>query len=123
MSNNDAENRVIGIRHALKVLKDVGLVEDETMYPDDAVKDIQEGALSVAERWYKIGAKRGALEILNAFIDGRFAAVKKNGELELTSVIDAIEWKSALNVRVGKEKKRVDKKLYSLTIEDLGFDK
>ena len=36
------KHRVIGIRHALKKLKEAGLVEDETLYASDAVDDVQD---------------------------------------------------------------------------------
>ncbi len=34
MGDENAGHRVIGIRHALKKMKEAGLVEDESLYPD-----------------------------------------------------------------------------------------
>ena len=53
---------VIGIRHTLKAFKDDGLLDDDTMYPDNAVDEIKDDMLRIACKWYKIGAKRGTLE-------------------------------------------------------------
>lgn len=42
------KHRVIGIRHALRQLKDAGLVDDENLYADEAVADVRWELLSTA---------------------------------------------------------------------------
>lgn len=117
------EHRVIGIRHTLKAFKDDGLIDDDTFYPDEAVDEIKDEILIKARKWYKIGAKRGALELLDSIIDGNFEVKKgKNGKTQIVSHVDEITWNRSLNVTVGDEKKKIKKKKYKLTIEDLGFE-
>lgn len=123
MSDSGAGHRVIGIRHALRQLKNAGLVEEESLNPQQAVKDVQEEVLSVAGRWYEIGAKRGALEILEAFLDGHLEVrVNKNGKREIIAKVESVTWKKRLNVTVGNKKQPVAQRTYELTLEDLGFD-
>ena len=50
MSISNSGQRVIGIRHALTQLKKVGLAEQDTLYPKDAVQNVQTEVLEVAER-------------------------------------------------------------------------
>lgn len=118
------KHRVIGIRHTLKTFKDDGLLDDDTMYPDDAVDEIKDDMLRLARKWYKIGAKRGALETLEAFLDGKFEVnKKKNGEIEIIANMDELSWKRGLNVTVGSEKKHINSRKYKLKIKkDLKFD-
>ena len=118
------KHRVIGIRHALKTFKDDGLLDDDTLYPDDAVDEIKDDMLRLARKWYKIGAKRGALETLEAFLDGKFKVNKKNnGEIEIIANIDELSWKRGLNVTIGSEKKHIKTRKYKLRIKkDLKFE-
>ena len=118
------KHRVIGIRHTLKAFKDDGLLDDDTMYPDEAVDEIKDDMLRIARKWYKIGAKRGSLETLAAFLDGKFEITKKkNGKVEIIANIDDLSWKRGLNVTVGNEKKHIDSCSYRLRIKkDLEFD-
>lgn len=123
MSDSGARHRVIGIRHTLKQLKKVGLVEEERIYPQQAVKDVQGEILSVAERWYEVAAKRGALEILEAFLDGQFEVrTNKNGKREIIANTDSVTWAKRLNVTVGNTKQQVAERTYELTLRDLEFD-
>lgn len=118
------KQRVIGILHTLKKMKEVGLVEEETRYPNEAIKDVQSEMLSVAERWYEIGARRGALEILDAILNGDFEIRSaKNGSLSIVANnIKPITWSKALNVKIGNKKEQVPKQTYELTLEELGFE-
>jgi|ERR1700676_1095484 hypothetical protein len=117
------KHRVIGIRHALKRLKKAGLIEEEILFPDDAVDNLQNEILSVARKWYKIGAKRGALETLDAFLDRQFALqTSKTGKIEILARMSSVKWERRLNVTVGNAKQRVPKHLYKLTLQDLGFE-
>lgn len=123
MSDSGVGQRVIGIRHALKKFKEAGLVEEDSLYARDAVKDVQTKGLSIAERWYEIGAKRGALEVLDAFLDGHLkVTTDKDGKREITANVNSVTWIKALNVGVGNEKQQVSKRTYELTLEDLEFD-
>ena len=123
MADIDKKQRVIGIRHTLRKLKDAGLIEEERLYPKEAVKDVQSEILSVAERWYAVGAKRGALEVLEAFLNGDFEVrVDKNGKREIIANIDSVTWDKRLNVTVGNKKEQVPKQTYELTLEELEFD-
>ena len=40
MSTDPAKHRIIGIRHALKVIRDAGLISSGVTYPDDAVIEL-----------------------------------------------------------------------------------
>lgn len=117
------EHRVIGIRHTLKAFKDDGLLDDDTFYPEEAADKIKDEILITARKWYRIGARRGARKTLDAFLNGDFEVNKnKKGELEIIANIDELSWKRGLNVTVGKQKKRIKKRKYKLTIKDLDFD-
>ncbi|CAB3804455.1 hypothetical protein LMG28614_06037 [Paraburkholderia ultramafica] len=116
------KHRVIGILHTLKQFKEAGLVEEDSMYAHEAVEDVQGEVLDTAERWYKIGAKRGAREVLKALLDGRLEIDDTGGELQVLATAMKLEWTAALNVSVGAEKQRVSKKAYALTLRDMEFD-
>lgn len=122
MTDVAAKNRVIGIRHTLKKIKEAGLIEEDTLYPAKAVDNLQEEILSVAQNWYKIGAKRGALEILEAFLDGKFKLQPDaDGKLEIVAT-KTIQWERRLNVTVGNTKLGIPKQRYKLTFKQLEFD-
>jgi hypothetical protein len=117
------KHRVIGIRYALRPFKEAGLAEEESFYPRDAVKDAQAKGLSIAERWYEIGAKRGARKILEAFLEGHFEiTTDKDGKREIVANVDSVKWTKPLNVTIGNEKQQVPKRTYELTLKDLEFD-
>jgi len=125
VSDKLKEHRVIGIRHSLKKFKDAGLVEDESYYPSEAVENVQDEVLAVAQTWYEIGAKRGAIETINAFLDGKFKVNSNtNGELEVIAQTktQTVSWSKRLKVTVGNEKKLIQKQKYQLTLKDLEFD-
>ena len=116
-------HRIIGIRHALKQFKEAGLVEDESFYPSEAVDNVQDEMLSVAQTWYEIGAKRGAVEILTAMLDGKFKIRKDaKGNMEIIAEVNSISWSKRLKVKIGNEKRYAKKQKYVLTLEDLEFD-
>lgn len=118
------KQRVIGIRHTLKAFKDDGLLDDDTFYPDDAIDEIKDDMLRIAKKWYRIGARRGTLELLEAFFNGDFEIrTKKNGRIEIIANKDAVSWKRGLNVTVGNERRHLKRRKYSLNIKkDLGFE-
>lgn len=122
MATNSARHRVIGIRYTLKQLKKAGLVEQDTFYPGDAVQNVQSELLSVAERWYRVGAKRGALEILEAFLNGDLEIhTSKNGKCEIVANKKSVTWSKKLKVKAGNTKKEIARRTYELTVKDLGF--
>jgi hypothetical protein len=117
------KHRVIGIRHTLKSFKQDGLVDDDTMYPDEAVEEVKDEMLKVAQKWYRIGAKRGALETLEAFLDGKFEVQKaQGGGVEIIANADHITWERSLTVHIGNDRKRISKKKYRISIKELGFE-
>ena len=123
MSDPGAKHRVIGIRHTLKKFKDEGLVEEESLYPADAIANVQDGLTRKAITWYKVGARRGAREVLDAILDGRLEVKhKSDGATEIVASVDTLEWKKRLNVRIGNSKSSVRSRKYKLTTEHLGFE-
>ena len=123
MSDKLKKHRVIGIRHALKRLKKAGLIEKEILFPDEAVDSLQDEILSVARRWYKIGARRGALEILEAFLDGKFTMhTAKGDKIEIIAHVNSVTWEKRLNVTVGNDERTIPKHRYKLTLKELEFD-
>jgi hypothetical protein len=121
-SKTPAAHRIIGIRHALKALKTAGLVEKDSMFPMQAVGDVTAAALGIAENWYWIGAKRGALEIIETFLDGKFEIrIDKKGNGEVIARTKKVLWEKRLTVTVGNGKHVVPKRKYALTLDDLGF--
>ena len=123
MTDQGKKHRVIGIRHVLRQLKNAGLVEEDRLYPSEAVADVQDEVVSRAVTWYRIGARRGALQILEAFLDGKFTVRKKSdGSREIVAKVDAVQWHKKLKVRVGSSSRAVKKKTYCLTTEELDFE-
>jgi repressor of nif and glnA expression len=117
-----AKHRIIGILHALKQFKEEGLIEDDTFYPDRAVEEVGEGMLKVAQRWYRIGARRGAIRLLKGLLAGNFSVRKgKGGSLSVIALRDNISWEKVLKVRVGNRTRNLPKMKYKLRVEDLGF--
>jgi hypothetical protein len=123
MAISAAGHRVIGIRHTLRKLKDVGLVDEDSLYAGQAVRDVQGEMMAVARRWYQVGARRGALEILKAILDGDFdVQTSKGGKREIVASAQAVTWIRSLKVSAGNKKKRVPKRTYKLTLKDLHFE-
>lgn len=117
------KHRVIGIKHTLKAFKNDGLIDEEVNYPDDAVDEIKDSIIEKSKKWYRIGARRGALEALEAIIQGNIQVKKKkDGTYELTAYIDALEWERDLRVKVGDEQKKIKRQKYKLTTKALGFE-
>ena len=83
-------HRVIGIRHTLKQFKDAGLVEDEHHYPEEGVDDVQGRIVQTAIRFYKIGARRGAIEAHEAIISGDFDVDEKGGKRSIVANVHEI---------------------------------
>jgi hypothetical protein len=122
-SDQRKKHRVIGIRHVLRHLKNAGLIEKDALYASEAVEDVQDEVLSRAVAWYRIGAKRGALEVLEAFLNGNFTVRKLgDGSREIIAKIAAVEWHKSLNVKVGSRSRTVKKTTYKLTTNELEFE-
>jgi hypothetical protein len=117
------QHRVIGIRHVLRRLKKAGLVEKDSLHAQEAVFNIQDKVLSRAVNWYKIGARRGALVILKAFLDGNLIVWRKtDGAREIIANVDAVRWRKKLRVKVGSTSRTVKKSTYRLSSEELDFE-
>ena len=123
MQDTGRKHRTIGIRHVLRKMKDAGLVDEESLYSNEAVANVQDELTKKAATWYKVGARRGALEVLDAILDGRLTVKRKaDGTKEIVANVDAITWKKRLNVTVGTSKNPVSSRTYKLKIEDLDFE-
>jgi hypothetical protein len=123
MAISAAAHRVIGIRHTLRKLMTVDLVDEDSLYAGQAVSDVQGEIMAVAERWYQVGARRGALEVLKAILDGDFEVqTDMSGKREIVASVQEVTWIKSLKVSVGNKKKRVPKRTYKLTPKDLEFD-
>jgi|LSQX01.1.fsa_nt_gb hypothetical protein len=115
---SDKKHRVIGIRHTLRKLKDEGLVDDSTNYPDVAVGDIKDEAILTAKKAYWIGARRGANEVIEAFLNGDLVIGKdNNGNPEITANIDTLKWEKSVRVTFGVNKIIIPKAKYRLDIK------
>ncbi len=113
---------VIGIKHTLRKFKDAGLIEDDISYPKHAVSGLQDEILSVAQKWYEIGAKRGAQEVLQALLDADFEFHHSKGGAVEIKATKSILWSRSLKVTVGNTKQTIPKQQYELTLEQLGFE-
>jgi hypothetical protein len=83
MAISAAGHRVIGIRHTLRTLKNAGLVDEDSLYAGQALGDVQGEMMAVAERWYQVGARRGAREILKVILENDFdVQTGKSGKRE-----------------------------------------
>jgi hypothetical protein len=121
--NTDAKHRVIGIRHTLKEFKNRGMIDEDVMYAKDAAEKTQELILEKSVRWHKIGFKRGAIEALNAILDGDLYVERNiDGEIEIYAKksFKALTWNGNLIVRLG-EKHKVSTEL-AIKIKNLEFD-
>ena len=98
--DHDQKHRVIGIRHVLKVFKKEGLVESDSFYAQDGVEDVQDHIGDTALRWYKKGARRGALALMKAILRGEVAVRQQKGGAVLETMSDTIPWpKKRIKVR------------------------
>lgn len=123
MADLGKKHRVIGVRHTLRQFKNVGLVEEDSLYPDEGVADVQGKMVSHAVTWYKIGARRGALRVLGAFLDGKMSVRKKaDGSREIIASVDDVHWRKKLKVKVGSSSRAVKKTTYRLSTSVLGFE-
>ncbi|HEY2823116.1 MAG TPA: hypothetical protein VGJ06_18880 [Candidatus Acidoferrum sp.] len=102
------QHRVIGIRHVLRRLKKAGLVEKDSLYAQEAISNIQDKVLARAVSWYKIGARRGALVILEP--------------REIIAKVDSVRWRKKLRVKVGSSSRTVKKSTYRLSSQELDFE-
>lgn len=116
-----ATHRVIGIRHTLKQLKDAGLVERESMYPNEAIGDVRDFISKCATDWYQIGARRGAREVLDLILDGKLRVEKRGRKYEIIAHVNNIEWETKLKISVGTKRRIVASKKYRVKVSELDF--
>lgn len=125
MKSKNEENkkqRVIGIRHTLKKLKDSGLIEDGINYPNIAVANIKDELSKKSIKWYQIGCERGATEILDRILNNKILIkYDKSGNLYLETKLKKITWIKKLKIKTGKELKLLPKRKFKIEIKDLGF--
>ncbi|NDU91420.1 MAG: hypothetical protein G3I10_02185 [Ferrovum sp.] len=123
MQDIGKKHRVIGIRHVLRRLKKAGLVEEESLYANEAVEDVQNRVLAKVLTWYKIGARRGALVVLDAILDGKLTVrERRDGSREVIAKVKDLRWRKKLRVKVGKDSHTLKERTYSLTTEELEFE-
>lgn len=123
MASIDVErkkHRVIGIRHVLKIQKEAGLVEEESLFPEDAVDDIYKRLVQKAESWYKTGLKRGMLTAIEAFQFGELE-IDAAGEMSCTANVKSLSVNKTLSVRLGGDTKNI-RVSHSIDVKDLGFE-
>lgn len=123
MNDDTQKHSVIGIRHVLKVFKKEGLVESDSFYSHEAVEDVQDQIGDTALRWYKKGARRGALALIKSILRGDVAVRQQGGGAVLETIFDTIPWpKKRIKVRAGRKKLTKDLNGFALrVVEDLGF--
>ncbi len=119
-----SEHRVIGIRHTLKKFKEEGLLDEDTYYPEDAADELKDEMERLALKWYFIGARRGADEAIDSFLDGDLEVERDDdGDLRVVAHIDRLEWKKRLTVTTGNTKRRIRRTRFRISIDRLGFEK
>lgn len=121
MSNGGSKHRVIGIRHALKVLKKDGLIGKEIIYPQDASDELIELFIATAIEFYELGAKQGAEKAIDHFIAEKFTTQKRNGQRTITANVGSVKWQHTFPIKVGFSDKKIIKKI-NIPIADLGFE-
>lgn len=121
MSNDGSKHRVIGIRHALKVLKTDGLISKDIVYPKDASDELIELLIATAIEFYELGAKQGAEKAIDHFIAEKFTTQKRNGQRTVTANVDAVKWQHTFPVKVGFSEDKIIKKI-KIPIAELGFE-
>lgn len=116
----DQKHRVIGILHTLRTLKNEGLIDEDTLYPDDAVDDLATTLLRTASRWYEIGARRGAEEVIRAILAGKIKIHREpDGTIRIKRTKTNITWRRTLHVTVGNQKGTITAKKYRINLKDL----
>ncbi len=114
------KHRVIGIRHVLKIQKEAGLVEEESLYAAKAVDDIYKRLLQKAESWYKTGLKRGMLTAIEAFQNGDLE-IDGGENMDCIANVESLTVNRTLNVSLGSVTKNIEVQL-SIDVKDLGFE-
>ena len=111
MSNDNSKSRVIGIRHALKVLKSDGLISKDIVYPKDASDELIELLINTAVEFYELGAKQGAEKTIDHFITEKFTTSKRNGQRVVTANVGAVKWQHTFPVKAGYSEDKIIKKI------------
>lgn len=114
------KHRVIGIRYVLKIQKEAGLVEEESLYAKEAVDDIYKRLLQKAQSWYKTGLKRGMLTAIEAFQNGDLE-VQGEKKMDCIANVESLSVNRTLNVRLGGDTKNIEVQ-HSIDVKDLGFE-
>lgn len=94
----------------------------DTYNPQHATEEVDEVIVAKAVEWYRLGAMRGAMEALQAMLDGTVTVRRaRSGKLQLVAGKPAIVWKQSLTVNTPSERIRTEPYTHKLTFEALGF--
>lgn len=117
----NSKHRVIGIRHALKELKDKGLISDEIMFPADASEQLIELIITTALQFYELGAQTGVSKAIDYFMDGKLVTHKRKDSRVIKAHIGAVTWQHTFPVPTGYTENKVVKQI-RIPIASLGFE-
>ncbi|MFZ0959884.1 MAG: hypothetical protein WAO35_03190 [Terriglobia bacterium] len=122
-NDNFQKHRVIGIRHVLRAFKKEGLVESDSLYAQEGVEDVQDQISNTALRWYKKGARRGALVLMGAILRGDVTVRQSKSGAVLETMLDTLPWpKKRIRVLAGRKKITKDLAGFGLeVVKDLEF--
>lgn len=115
------KHRVIGIRHALKVLKETGLIEERITFPQDASEEIVNLIVETALKFYQLGAETGVNKTIDYFIDEKFETYKRNGNRIISSNVNSVKWQHTFPVQAGYTESKVVKNI-RIPVSKLGFE-
>ncbi|NLS13196.1 hypothetical protein HGP28_09865 [Vibrio sp. SM6] len=121
MNDKLKAHRVIGIRHALSVLKEDGLISKGINYPKDASDEMIQLLINTALEFYELGAKQGAEKTIDHFISEKFTTQKRNGQRSITANVSSVNWQHTFPVKAGITEDKIIKKV-RIPISDLGFE-
>ena len=114
-----AGHRVIGIRHTLRQFKKKGLIDEDDLYPREAVEDVQDRLEETAVRWYKKGCRRGAIVALEQILKSSIVVEKDGKRLSLSTDLSEIKWPiKTVKIRIGNKLRKVSLQGFALDIED-----
>jgi len=99
---------ITGINTMLKVMKEFGLIDKNTKYPNVATDQLRESLCKAALRWYKAGGKRGVQVALEHVLTGKVKTAVQNGKPTFTK-LDKMNWnKKRLRVTLGNVDELID---------------
>ncbi|MFM4705356.1 hypothetical protein [Aeromonas bivalvium] len=121
MEQQFKKQRVIGIRHALKDLKNNGLISEQITFPSDASNEIIELIIKTAIEFYELGSKTGVEKTLNYILNEKYTTYKRNGRRKILADFQTMTWQHTFPVQAGYSKSKVIKSI-RIPIKELGFE-